>query len=121
MSRGGQPMHRTVSCSWITLLLLLGVSEHSLSADLAPSVVGKGALRSVNVLPEKVVLRGAEQVQQLVATGTFANGGLRDLTSEAVYRVADAAVARVEAGGLLVAVKTGRTEVTVAVQGRTVT
>jgi hypothetical protein len=98
--------------------VLLGLAGSAATAS-APAV-GKGELRSLTALPEKVVLRGGDEVQQLVVTGRFANDGVRDLTQEAVWRVADPAVVRVEAGGLLVVGKNGTTEVTAEVQGKRV-
>jgi hypothetical protein len=76
-------------------------------------------LQSLTALPEKVILRGADQVQQVVITGHFANGGVRDLTQETIWRVADPAVVKVEPGGLLFG-KNGTTEVTAEVQGKIV-
>src|SRR5262249_26037877 len=91
-----------------------------LAGPTAPPVVGTGELRSLTVLPEKVILRGADQLQQLVVTGHFANEGVRDLTSESVLRVADPTIVGVERGGLLVALKNGVTLVTAEVQGKSV-
>jgi hypothetical protein len=99
--------------------LLLALAGNSVTAAETVAV-GAGELRSLSVLPEKLTLRGAHQVQQVVVTGHFANGGIRDLTPTCDLRVADPAVVRVEAGGLLVAVKDGATEVTAEVQGRSV-
>jgi hypothetical protein len=83
--------------------------------------VGGGELQSLSVAPGKVVFRGADQVQQLVVTGHYANGGVRDLTAQTAFRVGDPQVVRLEAGGLLVAVGNGAAEVTAEVQGRSVT
>jgi hypothetical protein len=102
------------------LAVLLALTGAPAFAAPPETVVGKGELRSLSVLPEKVTLRGADQVQQLVVTGHFANDGLADLTTRAVWRAADPAVAGLEPGGLLVARGNGRTEVTVEVQGKTV-
>lgn len=109
--------------TWLGPLLaaLLGLAGGGVVAGpTEPPVVGAGELRSLTVFPEPVTLRGADQVQQLVVTGHFANDGVRDLTSQVAWRAADPTVVRVEAGGLLVALKNGTTEVTAETQGTTV-
>jgi hypothetical protein len=72
------------------------------------------------VLPDKVVLRGAGRLQQLVITGHYENGGVRDLTRQVKYHMADGQVARVDVHGLLIAVKNGTTEVVAEFQGQTI-
>lgn len=108
---------------WLNLLLaatlgLLG--GRALAEPAALAVVGAGELRSLTVLPDKVALRGAGQVQQLVVTGHFANGGVRDLTSHVGFRAAAPSVVKVERGGLLVALKNGVTQVSAEFEGHTV-
>lgn len=117
-------MHQNVSRFGLlgTLIALaLGPTHHAASAAAPAALVGKGELRSLSVLPDPVVLRGAEQIQQLVITGHYANGGVRDLTSQATFRAADPKVVRIQAGGMLVAVGNGRTEVTAERGGKSVT
>src|SRR5262245_47414329 len=87
----------------------------------AASPVGKGELQCLSALPDKVVLRGGDSVQQLVITGHFANDGVRDLTHQVVWRVADSSIVRMETGGLLVVGRNGATEVIAEVQGKSVT
>src|SRR5262245_42270833 len=113
--------HKLDRSMWITLLLaaLLSLVGNSVFAGpAAPPVVGTGELQSLSVLPEKVILLGADQVQQMVVTGHFANSGVRDLTAQIALRVADPAVVGVEPGGLLVARKNGSTEVTAEIEGK---
>lgn len=102
------------------LLVALGIlpGDSLLAAEGTTPVIGSGALRSLTALPNRVALRGADQVRQLVVTGHFANGGSRDLTRDAAWRVADPAVVRIETGGLLVGLTNGTTEVTAEVQGQ---
>src|SRR4051794_28584627 len=104
------------------LLAALGVlgSSPLLAAEGPTLVIGAGALQSITVEPNMVALRGADQVRQLVVTGLFANGGSRDLTCEVVWRVADPSVVRIERGGLLVALKSGATEVMAEAMGQSV-
>jgi hypothetical protein len=101
------------------IAIILAVLIGAVPASAAPPF-GTGELRSLSALPEKVILHSADQVQQLVITGHFANDGVRDVTQQAVWRVADPNVVRVEAGGLLVVGKSGATEVTAEVQGKSV-
>lgn len=82
--------------------------------------IGSGDLRTLSALPDKVGLRGAGQLQQLVITGHYANGGIRDLTRQVKYRVIDPKVLQVDAGGLLAAAKNGTTDVIVEIQGKNV-
>src|SRR5262249_60039441 len=94
------------------LALLVTLAGGPAFAALPETLIGKGDLRSLSVLPDRVALRGAGQVQQLLVTGHFANGGVADLTTQAAWRVGDPRVVRVEPGGLLVAQNNGSTEVT---------
>ena len=109
-------------CTRIGALVALALALTGDPACAAPpEIVGTGELRSLSVYPERVTLRGAEQLQQLVVTGHHANGGVSDMTSRATLRSADPAVVRVESTGLLVPLKNGKTEVTAEVQGQKIT
>ena len=72
---------------WLLAALLSLAGTCVLAGPAAPPVVGAGELRSLSVLPEKAALRGADQVQQLVVTGHFANAGVRDLTPTIALRL----------------------------------
>ncbi len=104
---------------------LLSVLACLIVVPLAPAreqtvpVVGQGNLQSLTLLPASVVLRGSDQVQQLVVTGQYGNGGVRDLTAAATFRVADPSVVRVEKGGLLVALANGTTDLIATANGKT--
>ena len=87
--------------------------------DVAP--IGSGEMRTLSALSEKAVLRGAGQLQQLVITGHYANGGVRDLTRQVKYRALDPQVATVNAHGMLTALKNGTTEVLAELDGKSVT
>ncbi len=104
-------------CLVIGLMLAL-TSVASAQEKTLP--IGTGELRSLSALTEKVVLRGAGQLQQLVITGHHANGGIRDLTRQVKYRALDPQVATVDAHGLLTALKNGTTEVLAEVDGKAV-
>src|SRR5262245_24278641 len=94
------------TCVGMVLLVLEARAESS-----GVSSIGSGELQSLSVLPERLVFRGAGQLQQLIITGHYANGGVRDLTASAGFRILDAKVIRLEAGGLLVSVGNGTSEV----------
>ncbi|MCS7046782.1 MAG: DUF1549 and DUF1553 domain-containing protein, partial [Gemmataceae bacterium] len=82
--------------------------------------IGQGNLTSLTATPAKVVLAGAGQLQQLVISGQYANGGVRDLTRQASFRVLDSQLVGVTEHGLLTARSNGTTEVVAEVQGQAV-
>lgn len=88
---------------------------------VAVPTIGRGEPTSLSAFPALVEIRGAGELQQLVITGHFANGGVRDVTCEASYHVAESAVVRVEGAGRLVALANGLTEVVAKSAGRSVT
>ena len=102
----------------IWLISLIGGS--SVTAENQPPAIGAGQLQSLSAMPHQIVLRGADRYQQLVITGHFANGGVRDLTRQGAWRVVDPGIVRIERGGLVVAMKNGATDVTIEVEGKTV-
>lgn len=102
----------------LTCLVVLAGSV--LCADQPSTAsVGAGELKSISGLPGNLALQGADQAQQLIITGHFANGGVRDLTAQTTWRAADPRVVRVEKNGLLISVGNGTTEVTAEVLGKT--
>jgi hypothetical protein len=103
----------------LACLLALGCTSTLVKADeILP--IGSGAVRSLSALAAKVVLRGAGQLQQLVITGHYANGGIQDVTRQVTYRAVDPKVVRVDASGLLAAAQNGTTEVIAEFQGKAV-
>src|SRR5438128_14240 len=76
---------------------------------------------SLDILPSKITIIGADRVQQIVVTGHFPNDIVRDLTSQAALRVADERIAKVGSAGLLLPVANGTTSVVAEYQGKTVT
>ncbi|MFO0970090.1 MAG: hypothetical protein U0793_31445 [Gemmataceae bacterium] len=110
-------MNETRSGLLACLLVAGAVPCASAQEELPP--LGQGELRTLSVLPEKALLRGEGSLQQLVITGHFANGGVRDLTEQAKFRIADAKVADVYERGLVTARHNGTTEVRVEAAGKT--
>jgi hypothetical protein len=94
----------------LTLLLLLGApAAASLpdEADARAKVVGKP--QSLLVQPDKVTLNGPRSRQQLVITGKYADGTVRDLTVLCDLASETAAVAKVSTTGWVVPKKNGST------------
>ncbi|MBL8797792.1 MAG: DUF1553 domain-containing protein [Planctomycetia bacterium] len=105
----------------IALPTLLAFANPGLGAETAaPLPVGQGEVQSLSIWPEKVVLRSADQFQQLLVTAHHANGGLRDVTAQASYRASDTRLIRVDAQGMLFPLANGVTELAAEFQGKTV-
>ncbi|MGH9362931.1 MAG: Ig-like domain-containing protein, partial [Thermoanaerobaculia bacterium] len=81
------------------------------------ALLGAGELVKLLVEPQGGTIRGADRTQSLVVTGVYQNGGLRDLTSEAVYSVSDPAVAAVASSGLVRPAGDGAARVAVSAGG----
>ena len=62
----------------------------------------------------------ADQMQQLVVTGHYANGGIRDLTRQVSSVPLIRRSWRVDANGLLTSTKNGTTKVVAELQGKAV-
>src|SRR5438874_1524928 len=82
-------------------LLVLCWTTQPCRAEPEIPPIGSGPLRTLSALPATVLLRGADQMQQLVITGHYANGGVRDLTRQVTFQAVDPRVVRVSASGLV--------------------
>jgi YD repeat-containing protein len=80
-----------------------------------------GVPSALEVEPAAVTLSGIRDARQLVVTGRYADGPVRDLTSVAEVRAEPAGVVEVQEGGFLRPKKNGTATVTVAAGGRQVT
>jgi hypothetical protein len=69
------------------------------------------------VAPERVHLQGSDSTVQLVVTGVHANGGVRDLTSSAVFELSGAECARIDRAGLFLPVRDGEATLSVRAGG----
>ena len=74
----------------------------------------------LTVQPKAVALSGPRDARQLVVTGTFADGSLRDLTRTALAKEASPGVVRVEEGLYLRGTRDGATVLTLTVGGKSV-
>jgi hypothetical protein len=76
------------------------------------------AVERIEVVPAEVRINGSDGLSQVVVTGFDGRNEPVDLTASARYEIRDAAVARVEPGGLLRPAKDGRTTLTIEAGGR---
>ncbi len=96
---------------WLVLTALVLTGGRLAAAD--QNAQRPADVQSLAVHPKKVTLTGSDDTSQLVITASIAQGGLRDLTADVKYEVADAAIARVTTGGRVVPLANGTTEITV--------
>ncbi|MCY3777322.1 MAG: DUF1553 domain-containing protein [Candidatus Aminicenantes bacterium] len=76
-------------------------------------------IEEVAVYPEEIVLDG-KGVHRLAVTAKLSDGRTRDISDEVRYESQNRAVAKVDADGVVTAVKTGETNVLVRAAGHTV-
>lgn len=88
------------------------------------SAVGAGEparLKSLSIDPGEVVLAGARAQQQLLVTGHYDDGSVRDLTAKATYQSSRTSVVLVDESGRLRPLANGGASVTATCQGLTAT
>jgi Protein of unknown function (DUF1549)/Protein of unknown function (DUF1553) len=73
---------------------------------------GPADVLKLEVHPDAIAFRGADDSTQLVLTGSVAGGKLVDLTSDVKYEIDDPKVARITSTGRVVPLGNGRTTVT---------
>jgi hypothetical protein len=87
--------------------------------DRQPAVIEQTPLpepaqiKSLDVHPKTVALKGVDSAQQLIVTATLLDGRQQDLSGDAKYDVADAKVARVTTSGRVLPLGDGGTQITV--------
>lgn len=86
------------------------------AADKA-AVIGQPA--ALQVQPESITLRGQHANQQLVVTGRYANGLVRDLTGVCELRSEAAAIAAVDETGFVTPKKNGQTAIVIKAGDKT--
>ncbi len=94
-------LHR---CLLLVVLAAATLSDASLRAAEAD-------VRSLSVFPPAITLKGRDATQQLVVSATLGSGQFADLTADVAFSAADAKVVRVQPGGRVVPVASGRTEI----------
>ncbi len=117
-------MMRTQSL-WLALALAAPLSAADTAKKSAPSsepvVLPRPAeVQALHAHPAKVILKGGDDAQQLILTAGLAGGKQQDLTGDAQYEVADAAIARVTTSGQVIPVANGSTTVTAHYGDKTV-
>jgi hypothetical protein len=103
-------------CSFLCLLTWTGAALAQDAASLAVN----GDLQSLSAIAEKIRLQGVGSLQQLVITGNFADGRVRDVTHHVKYRSGNAAIVRVDPNGLATAIANGTTEIIAEANGKAV-
>jgi len=102
---------------WLLSLAVALVSVVGLRADVPDdpaarlAVIGKPT--AVEVAPAKVALAGGRAAQQIVVTGRYADGTVRDLTPFVTLTLENPALATVAPGGYLAAKANGTTQLLV--------
>jgi hypothetical protein len=82
----------------------------------APLTVNSSALTSLTITPATATLTTVSSVQ-LIATGTFADGGTEDITSSVVWSTASPQTATINANGVASGSTPGNTSVTASLGG----
>ena len=99
------------------LVLLSGVAPAAENASRLPQA---SDIRSLQVYPNKLDLRGADDAPQLIVTAELADGRLRDLSGDVQYAPADPKVIRVANSGRVFPLANGSTTITASFGGKTV-
>ncbi len=97
----------------------------ALPARAAPEPKGLGApgtLQTIRIETGRTVdgrflLTGPDAAQQLLVTGTFSSGQVRDLTRQARYSSAPAGIVAIDPGGMVTPLRDGQTEIIAEVAG----
>src|ERR1019366_5183233 len=98
-----------------TLVLTLLINVSLLVAGKSASPAHK--LVSIQAEPAQVVLDGKSASQQVLINGTYSDGSVHDVTSQASFKSSAPAVAAVSPGGIVTAAGDGKGAVTVSVKG----
>jgi hypothetical protein len=111
----------------VALVAVLLGAPCCLAQSKAPGLGDPGALKSLSLDtgrsgPNGFTLSGRDAGQQLIVTGNYASGQVRDLTHQAKYEVSPEGIVTVEPGGYVAAVQEGQATIrVVAPEGKTAT
>ncbi len=108
---------RTLSAFGFCLVFAAGVRA-DLPADAAAKAKVVGQPTEIVVQPAEVALKGSRSMQQLIVTGKYADGSLRDLTPFADYKVEGPAIAVVESEGMVTPKANGAGAIVVSAGGK---
>ncbi len=105
--------HRAFS---IGVLLLVGVLATQVAEGAAPQPPGLGDPGKLTSLvieqPHPLELRGGDARQQLIVTGHYSTGQIRDLTSQVRYSASPAGVIQIDSTGFITPLSNGAAAVT---------
>ncbi len=74
-------------------------------------------LVSIQAEPSQILLDGRASAQQILVTGTYSDGSLRDLTSQSSYKSSAAKTAAVSSQGIVTSLSDGKATIAVSVKG----
>jgi len=77
-------------------------------------------VKTLEVYPPKIALKGADDAQQLVLTATLMNGQLQDLSGDVQYDVGNTKLVRVSTAGRVIPLGNGTTEITARFGDKTI-
>ena len=107
-------MRRPMQIEAVLLSFVLSVwfASSAAAAPETPGLGDPGALQSISIHTGRTVdgvfmIAGRNSSQQLIVTGTYATGQLRDLSRDVQYTAAPEGVVQIEAGGWVTPVKEG--------------
>jgi hypothetical protein len=114
------PPRSPAFCVWLSVPLFLLLPAAALAApERAPRAAVIGQPTTLEVQPPVIELGGLRAVRQVLVTGHYADGALRDLTPFCEMSL-EGASASLEAGGFLEARGNGESALTVKAGGQTV-
>jgi len=99
------------------LVALSAAAAEPKGAAVSPGSIAVGDPAGISIVPESFTLSGARSRQQVIITGQYASGELRDLTPAAELVSSDVKVARVE-NGVVYPVADGVATIVAVVSGK---
>ena len=109
-----------VSLFFVGLFSALPTVAHAAALDPAERAALIGQLVSLQVQPTSILLRGPHATQQVVVSGRYADGAVRDVTTASEMAGETADLVAVDEGGFVVPKKNGQTSLVVKVGSQTV-
>src|SRR5579875_309363 len=123
-SMNGWLLFRSLSFRFVSASLVLSLTATIASAVSFVETSDKAAVIgqpiTLQVQPKSLTLRGQHAYQQLIVTGHYAGGLIRDLTGVCAMQSESAEIAAVDETGLVTPKKNGQTAILVQAGGKTV-
>ena len=108
---------RRLCAAFVLLAALPLCAAEPVPAEYAPPKPDQ--VRSLELFPKEIKLRGTDAAAQVVVTATLADGRLQDLTGDCQYAVADPKLARASSSGRVQATADGSTKLVASFGGKT--